>query len=186
MRKLKHDMKHICLLIVELAKTENCDQIIQLVEDYGVKINDVSDPIITGNSYLDYIINLKSIEAKQKNLDITFIVEQTDLSFISDSDLFILIGNLLDNAIEHSSGENKRISFSVLHRKNIIFISCTNSVIYPDYEPTSVPLTSTKDDALFHGYGMQSISMIAEKYKGTFTHTVLDGKFTATISFLGK
>lgn len=186
MRKLKHDMKHIYHLITELASTGKNEQIIHLIGNSEIQVNDVPDPIVTGNSYLDYVINLKSSEAKGKNIDISFVVEQIDLSFISDSDLFILIGNLLDNAIEHSSGDQKRITFSILKRKNIIFITCVNSVNCPNHQSTNKPLISTKDNPLFHGYGLQSIEMIAQKYDGSFSHSVINGKFTASISFLGK
>lgn len=186
MRKLKHDMKHIYHLITELASSGETEQIINLIGNSHLQIKDIPDPIVTGNSYLDYIINLKSSEARKNNIDISFIVEQIDLSFISDSDLFILIGNLLDNAIEHSSGSKKRISFSILARKNITFISCTNSVSLPNHKPTNSSITTTKKNKLFHGYGLQSIDMIAQKYDGVFSHTISDEKFTATVSFIGK
>ena len=45
-----------------------------------------------------------------------------------------------------------------------------------------LPIT-TKIDKNYHGFGMQSIKMIVEKYKGTMTSSAKDGIFHLNILF---
>lgn len=139
--------------------------------------------IITGNENLDYILNQKLMECKNRGIDLKFILEKVDINFIKDSDLFIMLGNLLDNAIEHTSDKNIPIVLSITKKLNMIFIICTNATEINDSTLSNSTLISTKSDKLLHGYGISSIQMIANKYNGNFTYKIENNSFIATVCY---
>ena len=84
-------------------------------------------------------------------------------------DLYTILGNILDNAIEcvrnYEDPEKKVISLSILEKGDMLNIFADN---YFDGElkmEKGFPITSKKDKG-YHGYGVKSIKMIAEKYDG--------------------
>lgn len=50
------------------------------------------------------------------------------------------------------------------------------------FAPDGLPVT-TKEDTDFHGFGMKSIRMIVEKYKGNLSISAKDGVFKVNIFF---
>ena len=107
------------------------------------------------------------------------------LSFIRESDLYVLFGNALDNAIEAVSKtvepEKKFIGVQVYQHEDLISISVQNY-----YEGSislgenGLPIT-TKEEKDCHGFGMKSIQFIAEKYQGDVSIVLKDSIFYLNI-----
>mgnify|MGYP000883438024 FL=1 len=82
--------------------------------------------------------------------------------------MVVILGNLLDNAIEATSklaGEKKIEIFVELNR-NILYVSVTNPFqgkLHYGFNK----LKTTHRDAENHGFGLESIRMTIEKYNGT-------------------
>ena len=156
------------------------------------KINEaisIYDTLVhTGNEALDILLTEKGLVCKNKGITLTCMADCRDLAFIRDSDLYALFGNLMDNAIEAVSRiaeEEKRcIALNIHTVASFITITVKNTfegeVVFG---PDSLPVT-TKEDADFHGFGMKSIRMIVEKYKGNLSITAKDGVFKVNIFFV--
>ena len=79
---------------------------------------------------------------------------------IEDSDMYLMMSNLLDNAMEHI-GQKKQILLEIQDQGSMLMIRITNSA---DAD-TSFSENSQKDAE--HGYGLKTIKRIVEKYDGT-------------------
>ena len=91
----------------------------------------------------------------------------------------ILLGNALDNAIEAVLGiaEEKKISVSVIKNGSLVTLSVKNPV-KENFVATN--LKTTKKDKAMHGFGIESMKKIAEKYKGEIITEAEDGIFKLT------
>ena len=183
-RRIRHDLKYLKNQLMACVASGDLNKIKDLLSDDGTINIQTETPIITGNGSLDYILNIKAIDCQKKGYSIQFIIEHNDLSFIKESDLFILFGNMFDNAIEHCSKENKHIKVMIRNQKGFIIIACSNPTDLSDITSNKSPLVTTKNDKLNHGYGMQSMKLITEKYDGIFTYKVENHTFILSSSFM--
>ena len=90
-------------------------------------------------------------------------------------DMTVILGNLLDNAIEAlRQSENKRLLLSMKLTRGIVRIDIENS-----YNPKQ----KKKADQKQHGIGLLSVSHTLEKYHGDLKHYVEDNnKYHTTVT----
>lgn len=90
-----HDLKHQIRLIRSSPAADSAalGEIEDLIQVYDSAIR-------TGNEALDIILAEKSLYCNRHGIRLYCIADGALLSFIADSDLYALFGNLLDNAIE--------------------------------------------------------------------------------------
>lgn len=139
----------------------------------------------TGNEALDIILTEKSMLCHNRGIQLTCMAEGSSLSFINESDLYVLFGNAIDNAIEAVSklkDEKKRyIGLTVRSVNNFISININNFYEQEIHlDGNGLPITS-KDDKNNHGFGIRSIKMIVENYKGDFSVILKDHVFNINI-----
>lgn len=94
----------------------------------------------------------------------------SNLSFVHDSDISAMVGNLLDNAFEAAKqAENGKIEFSLytIDGKSCVVSVINTALTAPICENEN--LVSAKPDAQSHGYGIKSIKKTAEKYGGSYS-----------------
>ena len=94
-------------------------------------------------------------------------------------DLCVLVGNLLDNAIEacQKIDKQKRIQVSFKQEGNFLNVIIKNTYI----DEKNNDLLTTKDNKLNHGYGIKSVRSIVEKYEGTFKIIKNNGYFIVSV-----
>ena len=101
------------------------------------------------------------------------------------TDLSVLFGNALDNAIESvekiSDADKRLIHLTISREKSFLRIRVENC--YEGEINFVGGLPSTAKDARYHGYGMKSIRSIVEKYNGSMTVKAQDGWFELRILF---
>ena len=133
--------------------------------------------IETGNQSLDVLLTEKSLYCEQNGITFSCMADGEKLDFLDGSDLYCLLGNIVDNALEAvkaiSEQERRVINLLVKAQGNLLMIQEDN---YFDGTLTfrdGLPVT-TKEDKNYHGFGMRSIRMIVQKYDGELT-TYVDG-----------
>ena len=101
------------------------------------------------------------------------------------SDIFSLFGNAMENAIEAlckiDNEEQRIISLNVKTQLGMIVIHVENYYQGQLDFADGLPRT-TKGDDYFHGFGVRSIQMVAEKYKGHVAVLTHDGVFNLNIT----
>jgi sensor histidine kinase YesM len=117
----------------------------------------------TGNVDVDCILNHKLERIQNLGIEYSLNTEIPPELSIDTFDLNVVIGNLLDNAIEGAEkAETKNISISIISRKEVLVIEISNTYNLKKFNN----FTSTKANKGFHGWGLKSVKSIVEKYGG--------------------
>ena len=137
------------------------------------EIINVYDGIVkTENEALNVVLTEKSLLCSKRNIRISCMADGAALAFLDDMDIYSLFGNLLDNAIESveklSDPEKRVIDLSVTRKNGFVFIQVMNFFEGELQFDGGFPITQ-KENKDYHGYGLRSIQMIAEKYHGKMT-----------------
>lgn len=177
-----HDMKH---QIAALAQSENNSiQKKSFVKDVQNMIEVYDSGAGTGNEALDTILMEKSLYCKLHDIEWTCVADGALLSFMDMVDLYTIMGNVLDNAVEGvekcAPGEWKTIGVRIWKRDLFAVIQVENSYAEQIEFEDGLPKTS-KEDKGSHGFGVRSIKAMAEKYGGSIHVNTEEGIFTMTI-----
>lgn len=176
-----HDMKY---QIRALRSMESSAERDEQIEDMERSIMIYDSAIKTGDPVLDTVLTEKSLFCESHDITLTCMADGDGLRFMRRTDLYTIMGNALDNAIEnvlnYPEKEKRVIQVSVLPKGELHVIRVKN---YCETEPTfedGLP-RSTKEDNGYHGFGLKSIRMIAEQYNGSVTCSWEDKSFLLLI-----
>ena len=180
-RKLTHDFNaHLATLSSYLGSGQIKD-----AQDYMATLQEQqTDRILianTRNSTIDALLNQKAQVAKKNNIDIRFKVNDLSGIQVAPIDLVIIIGNLLDNAIEACvklpAGE--REIYAQLLLEDTLFLSFRNTS--PPVEIVNSYIATTKKPPDLHGFGRQNVKTALGKYDSFYDMAYEDGYFSFTI-----
>ena len=139
--------------------------------------------IETGNVNLDAILNSKLSLALKGNIEINYKAEVPPELTVSDLDLCVLIGNLIDNAVEAcekletgESGRFIRLYIGVLKKQ--LYITITNGTGEIVRKLDKEYITAKRGN---HGHGLKRINKIVEKYGGFINRKNEPGVFVTEI-----
>lgn len=173
-----HDLKHKLSAYDGRLPQEELDDLKRDIDVYeGI--------IKTGNDALNVLLTEKSIKCKTEGIVLTFAGDGEALSFMKTMDIYSLFGNAVDNAIEAveklSDAEKKIIDIAIERRGDLVFLSFTNYCDSKLSLEEGLPKTTKTDEKGYHGFGMKSMKLIAEKYGGELTASLFDDKFNLSI-----
>lgn len=135
--------------------------------------------INTHNTALDALLNQKALLAKNRKIDIQFLVNDLSTLEISIVDLTVVISNTLDNAIEACEKlpeKERQIQIKVLLEDNAVFFSVRNRSLPISVTPGQIP-PSTKENPALHGYGLENVRSVLQKYDVLYAMSYQDGWF---------
>jgi hypothetical protein len=134
----------------------------------------------TGNMALDVVLTEKSRICLKNKISFSVMADGKQLNKLSEIDIYSLIGNALDNAIEATQrikDEDARVISFYLRRENgVVSIHVENTFIADTKFVGGIPQT-IKDDKRMHGFGVKSMINIAKKYNGNLTLKQENGVF---------
>ncbi len=120
-------------------------------------------------------------QARDRGIQFTVRVAIPDELSILDADLSVVLGNLLENAVSAAEqcGEGEKfIRLNMIRSGQMLVIAVDNSFI-GRVKMSGTTYLSTKGDHI--GYGLQSVTAIAEKYDGGVEFTHADGVFHSSV-----
>lgn len=167
-KALKHDFTNHIISIREIAEKENNKSIIKYTKELLYLENEISKIIDIDNKVVSALINYKNNYIKERNIKFNFNIDIPKNTNIEQLDLAIILGNLLDNAIEACSivQENKRyINLNIKYKFGKTSIIMENSMLGNIKMDNNKIITSKKDKEN-HGYGLLNIRRTVEKYEG--------------------
>lgn len=135
-------------------------------------VNFYDSAVETGNDVLDLIMADKGLYCSQHNITLTCMADGKQLNFISDIDLYSMLINAVDNAIEavekYDDPEKRFVRISVSAKNQFVSIRVENWLDNAEDLTLikGLPQTS-KSDKSNHGFGLKSMKLIAEKYGGS-------------------
>lgn len=183
-RRLKHDMKRVIMGIQLLANKEDSESIASYCANYVGEIGSENNIVYTGISTIDNLLIYKLTIAENHGIHVKVEASNINLEHISDIHMCIILGNLLDNAIEalEKVKQKKKLLHIIIEQEPDsyinIFIKNTVQEVMTDTNPQ---LVTTKPDKEMHGFGIRNVKEIVKQYEGMvdFYHT--DDIFTCHI-----
>ncbi len=181
MQTLRHDMRHYLTAAAGLlseGKAEDARTYIENVLDEQVNRTVVG--IDTENVVVDAVINHRIALCQQEQIEMKCLIDENSWA-VTDTDMSVLLSNLLDNAIYGCRGaENPQIELVIGTRKAFTYIVVKNSIAAPVLEKNP-HLRTDKEDRTKHGFGVLSIRRIAEKYRGSVEFREEENTFIAEV-----
>ena len=173
-RCLVHDEKYMINFIEESLKSGDLEEIQQLLCRYKEKF--VRKDYWTGISIVDRVITMEKRKMDELDIDFCLNAEVMDI-IVDDMDFIILFENLINNAIEAASKckEKRKIELTMKNVNDTLIFKLRNSNSKLPNKKGKKFLTDKMDTA-GHGWGIESVKHIVEKYNGS-VHFSYDESF---------
>lgn len=117
------------------------------------------------NRVVSIILNEYAQIAREEQIALEMDVQVPEVLFVSAADLYVLIGNTMDNAVEacmELPEEQRRISIKLKTHNDILFYQISNP-----YRENHLCRVRNR----YHGYGLKNVEKCVEKYHGTLCVT---------------
>lgn len=175
-----HDLKHQIQALKQVDSKERDQYIDELENSIGIY-----DAVVeTRNEVVNTILSEKSLNCESRHIKLSYIVDAGYLDFMSTLDIYAILGNALDNAIENVSkyqDEDKRVISLTIKAVGEFLSIQTNNYCEQEVEiKDGLPVT-TKKNKEYHGFGMKSMRHLAEKYGGSLAAKLENHVFTLQI-----
>lgn len=169
-RAMRHDLRHQLFMIRTLTKDEKYDQLQKFVDACTADTSTNVELTVCDNYIVNSITTHYFAIARENGVEVSFaIAPLSDSLPISDTDLCILIGNSMENAIEACKKlptGNRSIRFNMKILAGNLSMTIDNT-----YDGKLIKkgerFISTKRDGQQEGIGIRSIRSIAEKHGGS-------------------
>ena len=168
-RALRHDMKNHILALQVLVQRKEVEETNRYLDSMKNFMTNPEEYVKTGNDTVDSLLNYKIQKAKE-----VLNVVETKISIpeqlrLRSFDLNVLLGNLLDNAIDASmQTDDRKLKITIKLDKGILLINICNSC-RRIADGRRDFLETTKEDKVNHGIGLKNVRRIVEKYHGEIT-----------------
>ena len=182
MRGWRHDYRNHISTMKALLKSGEIAELTRYLDMLETDLKTVDAAVKTGNPMADAILNSKLSLAAEKNVPVKTSVQIPVKLSISELDLCVILGNLLDNAIEASLAlpeEQRMVRVYMDTKESRLYISVTNLCAGKKQKKLGNRYESTKGDG--HGFGLVRIDSIVERYGGYLSRNSEDGAFTTEI-----
>lgn len=178
MRGYKHDFhNHLQTLKGQLEAGE-AERALSYIEQLDGQLMHVDTLLKTGNISLDAILSAKIAQAKESKIAVTVKANVPEGLLLSDLELSIVVGNLLDNAIEaclEAPGERFLRIYMGMKNKMLYFSMLNSSGAKRQKKGSR--FTSRKEG--FHGFGLRRAETILKEHGGWCKYNSEDGAFTS-------
>ena len=160
-----HDLKHQIAAIRSEKGKEHFDKYVSQLEDSIIEYGTVVD---CGNESLNIVLTEKNILCSSRDVKFSYIIDGTLFDFMTETEIYSLFGNALDNALESCSKvadpEKRVISLKAAAHGDMVVLRVENFFEEELTMVNGMPVTTKEGSG--HGFGLRSIQAIAEKYGG--------------------
>lgn len=185
--RLRHDLKNHIIALSGLLENKEWEK----MKDYLKSMENSADlgigEEVTGNRAVDVILYQKRKLAERKNIAWECDVQIPPICCISEFDLCVLFGNLLDNAVEAcgrlqrnepSCKERQFINVQAGAAKKFFLLEIRNSA--DTAGKYNIGFTN-KENPQEHGIGLLNVSDVVHQYNGVMNIEASDGIFVISI-----
>lgn len=169
LRYYRHDMRNHLFKMRDMVGKHEYKQLEEYI-DHAASYMKIDKKVIdSGNSEIDCLLNykLRNIDEMNIKLETKFVLPHE--LFINVFDINIVLGNLIDNALEAlKQCDERELIVRLTYSKGVMFITIKNSFSGNiEIDSNNQKLFTTKKDFKNHGLGLQSVQYTIDKYYGT-------------------
>lgn len=166
-RRLKHDLKHHMLAIYEYLNQHENEKAADYIQKYLHTLQEFELLKFCNHQLINMIVSHYYALAKEQDIDFQVHLSLPKELPIANSDLTILLGNLLENAVaaaSKSKPEERSIQLNIILHRKMLAITLDNSFNGEIKCSDNGEYLSTKEN--HNGMGLKSIADISDKYNG--------------------
>lgn len=181
-RKLTHDFRACLTTLSGLLEQGDVAQAQSYLEELKIRQTERILLVNSHNAAIDAVLNQKGYAAQKRGLDLRFRVNDLSALQLNAVDVTLVLGNLLDNAMEACAALPERdrwVEAEILYHAKGNPPSLSVSVVNPSRPVTVVDgqMTTTKPDPMLHGFGLQNVREILARYGAEYTCFYEKGRF---------
>ena len=178
LRFLRHDLKRHISRICEMVSSGNSADIPSYLGEMENAVCVSNLYAQTGNREIDSLINYELGLAAELGTEIACRIDLPDELNVAPFDITVILGNLLDNALEAlRRTEHRRLTLSITCCRGVIKVDIRNSC---NAHALKVP------DGREHGLGMRSIRSALRKYHGSLHAFPAEHEYHTTATFFNS
>lgn len=166
-RILKHDLTNHMFVIQAYIKMNQDDKAINYISKIIDDAAQYHEYVESGNIVIDSILNFKLAQAEEKDIQVLpKVLIPKDLG-ITPYSMTVILGNLLDNAMNATLklNDKRRINIDIKYNDKRLMIKVENTfngkVVYENGQ-----IVTMQKDKGNHGIGLQSVKRIVDQYQG--------------------
>ena len=182
MRGWRHDYHNHLQSLKGYLSLNKVEQMKDYLNELETDLDSIDTLYHSGNLQLDSILNAKLAIAEKGQIRIHCDASIPPQLHVSDLDLCVILGNLLDNAIESCRKINDpderfiRVYIGILKKQ--LYISITNATSETVKQRTDHYFTTKRGD---HGHGLKRVDQVVKKYDGYLNRQNEPGVFATEI-----
>ena len=178
-----HDLRKE-LRRLKAKKGELTDEDFCLLEE---SLNFYDSSVKTGSVNIDALLQDKLIYCNSVGIEFTSLVDGDAFKDMAMSDVYFLLTNIIDNAIEATEAieekEHRVISLTASRKQGLLMIEETNYYHGElSFNNDGSIKTTKQENKKYHGFGTKSIAYIVKKYDGKMHYETEDNIFKLKIA----
>ena len=189
MRSWRHDYHNHLQAALSWLELGRYDELAKYLKQLDESLYEIDQVVRTGNLMADAILNSKLSLMREYEIRTEVTAHVPARMEITDAELCVRLGTLLDNAIEACrrvpEAENRFIKIYMDTLQDQFYLSIMNAM--EGKAPVAAgPLRSSKRGEGLHGFGLQRVDRIVAKYGGFLDRQSEEGVFATEILLPGK
>lgn len=181
MRGWRHDYHNHMQSLKAYLAMDDISEARAYLDKLETDLDDINLLFDTGNIGVDAILNSKISLAIHNGIPVDYKATVPKETTVTDIDLCVVIGNLIDNAVESCEKVPKEQQFIRLYIgqfKEQLYISVSNATNETVRKLDEEYITHKRGN---HGHGLKRINLIVEKYDGFINRKNEAGVFVTEI-----
>lgn len=181
-RKL-HDYKKQVGTVHELLKNGDVESAIKFTEQLTKSIDVEMSEVNVGHPVINAVLNQQYRVAKGEGIGMTFTISDLHDVRLSDDDIVVLLGNLIENAIHECKrvmelGKSVNIGIKFIEKDGSLILTVRNPVCERVEIEDNKVIKPVMDG---HGIGLKNVEAVVEKNNGSFAISCDDKEFVAVV-----
>lgn len=170
LRQFRHDIHNRIITMQQMLEDKQYNNALEYTDQITQRLEHAVSYSVSGNIAIDSIINYKLTQAANKGIEVYADISIPDNLSVHDDDLVVILGNLLDNAIEANDklSDHKYINLTMKYITGCLTIRTKNSYDSIIYDNNG-KIQSRKNDNIMHGIGLRSVQSCVDNYKGSLS-----------------
>ncbi|WP_353095737.1 GHKL domain-containing protein [Tissierella praeacuta] len=166
-KTIKHDLKNHMTSLYALVEENKNEEVLEYLSGVIKVFNNNEGLASTGNTVIDSIINFKLREAEKEKIAVNIDLNIPRELNIPSFDITIILGNLLDNALNavKKLEKDRYIDIKIKYTKGRLIVKIDNTFDGIIIKEKGKIITSHRDKTN-HGLGLESVKTVLEKYNG--------------------